>query len=180
MGFKFSFKLVSFVLLMSMFNGLLAEKPLGEDGTIDHDFKAKKWQEQNVVIPAMPKKKNLVRLKFPHPMRKYYIDLKSISVGKKDRVARYTVIVESNSGVQNVFYEAIRCHQKDYKTYAYSIGGQGFRKMSTVVWREIKGTGVHKYRQVLYDHYVCHNSVVRYKAKDIVKVLKYPPDSQEP
>ncbi len=157
-----------------------AKGSLGDDGTTNYDFKAKKWVEQEVTIPPLPQSKNLVRLEFPNATRKYYIDLKSVTVGKKDRVARYTVVVESLSGVRNLFYEAIRCHEKDYKTYAYSIGKQGFRKMNTVVWRPITETGIKQYRQVLFDFFICNDSAVRNKAKDIIQVLKYPPENDAP
>ena len=179
MMFKYLQKTAALVTLLLLSGIVLAEEPgLGDDGTTNYEFKKKKWKEQEVTIPALPKKKHLVALQFPNSRLKYFIDLKSISVGKKDRVARYTVVIESTSGVQNILYEAIRCHEKDYKTYAFSISGQPFKKMNTPKWRLIQGSGVNKYRQVLFDHFICKNSAVRYKAKDIIQVLKYPPENQ--
>lgn len=180
MTFKFTQKLAVTIGFLSLASLVHAAGGLGDDGTVDHDFKAKKWTEQEVTIPPLPKTRNLVRLVFPNATRKYYIDLKSITVGKKDRVARYTVVVESLSGVRNLFYEAIRCHEKDYKTYAYSIGKQGFQKMNRVVWRPIIETGIKRYQQVLFDHFICHDSAVRRKAKDIIQVLKFSPEAVEP
>lgn len=180
MTFKALPKSTVLIALLSLVGVLQAARDLGDDGTIDYDFKAKKSVEQDIVFPPLPVSKNLVRLQFPNATRKYYIDLKSVTVGKKDRIARYTVVVESLSGVRNLFYEAIRCSEKDYKTYAYSIGKQAFRKMNTVVWRPITETGIKQYRQILFDHFVCHDSAVRNKAKDIVQVLKYPPENNAP
>ncbi len=180
MTLKVLYKSTTLVILLSLSGVALAAEELGEEGIVDHDFKEKKWVEQAINIPALPKSRNLIRLEFPNAVRKYYIDLKSVSVGKKDRVARYTVVVESLSGVRNLFYEAIRCHERDYKTYAFSVGKQGFRKMNEVSWRPIHETGIKQYQQVLFDHFVCHNSAVRRKAKDIIQVLKYPPVTTEP
>ncbi len=139
----------------------------------------KKWQEETLTIPSYPKKKNLIKLELPHSRYKYFIDKKSISVGKSDQVARYTVVIQSSSGTKNVFYEGIRCSTKEYRTYVFAINSKKFQSMNDKRWKNIRGAGAYKYRLSLFEFYVCHNSSVRRKASEIVQTLIHPPELNE-
>ena len=139
-------------------------------------MKFHKFKEQSVKIPFYPNPKNYIPLEIPYAHVKYFIDAKSVSVGKKDRVARYTVIIRSRSGANNVYFEGIRCDSKQYRTYAYYNNADKKPKlMLNSQWQTIQGVSSYKYRKVLYDMFVCNDSAVRPKAKDIIQVLKYPP-----
>jgi len=156
-----------------------AENSAFGDNAEYKEFKGKKWREGNLILPDFPHKKNLIELELPHSRVKYYIDAKSVSVGK-DHVARYTVVIESSSGSKNVFYEGIRCSTKQFKTYAYAVNTKQLKPMPNAIWREIRGVGAYKYRLSLYEYYVCQNSAVRYKAHQIIQVLRTPSSLSEP
>jgi len=59
----------------------------------------------------------------PAPRLRHYIDGRHISVGA-DEVVRYTLVLESRSGVRNLSFEGLRCTPNGaFKVYAY--GNQG-------------------------------------------------------
>lgn len=114
-----------------------------------------KWQEQDVVLPAYPREDDLIEV--PMSMRDFrfsvWIDTASLTVGE-DRVVRYTGILRSENGVDNVFYEGIRCAKKEYQRYAYGSGGQ-FQPLEGGQWRPIRAVGQDRFRAVLIDGLLC-------------------------
>lgn len=156
----------------------LVAPAMGDDDSIyapNHEFKEKKWKEGALELPALPKDRNLIELRLPHSRVRIFFDQKSISVGK-DGVVRYTVIIQSRSGVRNTLYEGIRCDTREYKTFAYSANKQNFREMRRAYWHSIRGQMSFKYREILADLYMCHLRTTRNKVADIIRILKNQPD----
>jgi hypothetical protein len=126
----------------------------GEEGWAK--FKeGRKWQEQEVVLPAYPRADDLIEVSlslvdFPFTL---WIDSASLDVGA-DRVVRYTGILRSEAGVDNVFFEGIRCEKKEYQRYAYGSGGE-FRPLQQPQWRSIRAVGQDRFRAVLVDGLLC-------------------------
>jgi hypothetical protein len=176
-------RLLIVLLLLSIPTAILrAEDPFGDDYLIDKDFKpGKQWKEGKIRLPAIPRDGNLIPVDIPHSRFKYYIDSKSISVGK-DRVGRYTVVIISPSGVRNIFYEGIRCGVEQVRTYAYAIGKGSFNIMAGSKWQQIKrsGANLHQYRDHLLSFYFCAHDRLRDKVQDIVHRLRYPPSLSAP
>jgi len=172
--------IIFFTFIVVVSGGLRADTSLfdtfGDGDLLDKDFKETKKVEGDVIIPIFPKSKNLLPVQVEHEKRKFYIDTKSLSVGK-DRIPRYTVVIESPSGVRSVAFEAIRCHDKFYKTYAYGdVKTKKFNVLSNPKWRPISATiGPYRYRVDLVEVFVCNGTVTRRKVRDIVQALKYPP-----
>lgn len=153
---------------------VLAVDESGMDGLPEYE-PGREWEEQAVRLPAYPRGDNLVDLDTNYPGYRYYIDPASVSVGKKDQVARYTVIIESTDGVRNVFYEGMRCNSRQYKTYAYGSADGPFHEMPDSDWQEIRSEAAFRYRSDLVEFYMCDGPIVRFNAKEIVKRIKYPP-----
>jgi hypothetical protein len=114
-----------------------------------------KWQEQQVVLPAYPRADNLIEVPlslqdFPFTL---WVDSASLDVGD-DRVVRYTGILRSKAGFENVFYEGIRCAKKEYQRYAYGSGGE-FQPLQRPEWRRIRRVGQDRFRAVLMDGLLC-------------------------
>lgn len=112
-------------------------------------------KEQKLVIPPWPQEKNLVEIdigRYGYSFR-LLVDTASISVGE-DGVVRFTAVLRSNSGVDNVSYEGIRCARQQYKRYAYGSGGT-FYPVGAADWKRIHQTRQDIYRQVLADGFFC-------------------------
>ncbi len=111
------------------------------------------WQEQNSEFPALPKDENLLPFDVDAAKRRfnYAIDRTSLSVGK-DGVIRFSLVIESKSGVKNSSYEGIRCSTKEYKVYAYGSKKQ-FKAVRKPAWRRILPRNL--YYLALYKDYLC-------------------------
>jgi CNP1-like family len=112
-------------------------------------------EEEPVVIPPYPLEKNLVKMDIDRYGYAYqaYVDTASLSVGK-DRVVRYTVVLRSPAGVDNVSYEGLRCTRNEFKRYAYGSGGR-FYPVTNPDWQRIHQVRQDIYRKVLADEYLC-------------------------
>jgi hypothetical protein len=80
------------------------------------------------------------------------VDTGSMSVGE-DRVVRYTVVLRSGAGVDNISFEGLLCSRNQYKRYAYGSGG-AFHPLANTDWQRIRHNRQDVYRRVLED-YLC-------------------------
>lgn len=171
---ELAWRLMTGVLLAAALPPALADDG-NEVGGFEYE-PGKPWQEQEVSIPDFPAGQDLVPLDTDVPGYRYFIDPDSVSVGEQDGVARYTVVIESDDGVRNVFYEGIRCNSKQYKTYAFGSGDGPFQAMPGADWRAIRGHAAFGYRRDLAAYYVCDGPLARRSGTEIVKRIRYPRD----
>jgi hypothetical protein len=113
------------------------------------------WKEQDLVIPPYPREDGLVKIDidrhdFPYTL---FVDSNSVSVGRDD-IIRYTAILRSKSGVDNISFEGLMCIRHQYKRYAYASGGQ-FYPVPNAQWRFLKKQRQDLYRNILADDYFC-------------------------
>jgi hypothetical protein len=133
------------------------------------------WKESVASIPPYPKQDDLVY--FPvdagDSRFKYAIDSKSLKVGK-DEVVRYSIVIESTSGVQNTMYEGIRCDNGEHKTYAYGTSEKKFIEAKNIKWKPIEFgiSGSMAYRSQLHNYFFCTNNLP-VKQQIILQRLKY-------
>ncbi len=135
---------------------------------------AEAWQEGRVRIPAYPKDKNLqaVDVEVPDSPYRYLVDTESVTIGKKDNVVRYSVVIESASGVRNVYYEGVRCRSWEYKTYAFGTTDGRLRPTKSGSWRFMHESGVFGFRPQLAEKYFCNNLGYPYERKEMMAKLK--------
>ena len=77
------------------------------------------FNELETKLPPPPKSENLVKFQpSAANVNQFFIDSSSITIGS-DGVVRYTMVVTSPSGAQNVSYEGIRCETTEQKAYAF-------------------------------------------------------------
>lgn len=165
---------IAAAVLMALTSVVAAEDETGMDGLPEYE-PGKPWAEQFSGLPPFPSDENLVPLDTRFGEYQYFIDRKSVSVGKEDQIVRYTVVIDAPGGVRNVFYEGIRCDEKSYKTYAYGSGAGPFHPMASTDWKAIRSEAAFRYRQDLADFYVCDGPVVRFNPKEIVQRIENPP-----
>ena len=118
---------------------------------------SKKWSESDqIALPEAPQKGDLVRLdsELTDGRYEYFIDRASVSMGS-DQVLRYTVVLQSDTGARNVFYEGIRCATSEFKTYAYATQSGEFKLMTSASWRKLSTTNPYDYRRLLAQRYIC-------------------------
>ncbi len=84
------------------------------------DF-SKPWKESRIEVPPPPEDKDLLEIPVDVLSEEFtlYIDQRNLNVGE-DNVVRYWLVLRTGRGANNVFYEGLRCRQREYKTYAYA------------------------------------------------------------
>lgn len=114
------------------------------------------WREQGLVIPPWPRDADLIGIDIERPDFPYrvFVDGASLSVGKDDGVVRFTAVLRSRSGVDNVSFEGIRCTRHQYRRYAYGSGGK-FHEIPHSAWKWLSHSRQDIYRNVLADRYLC-------------------------
>jgi len=137
-----------------------SEEDLYDEGFISEfaggpESERKEDKEEAVNFPSWPSEQDLVTVNlslvdFPYTL---LIDEKSFSVGK-DRTIRYTAILRSASGVDNIAYEGISCNHRQVRRYAYGSRGQ-FRPVRKPEWRFVRKKGQDRYRNELIESYFC-------------------------
>lgn len=134
-----------------------------------------RWQEQEKPSPAYPQDADLIEIKpdgarGPH---QYRLDTKSLSA-YPDGVVTYTMIVQSQSGAQNILFEGIRCTTKEYKTYGVGTTQQQFQRVKETSWRRIFNKDPIRHRIELFSYYLCDANQTPLPPKSIVERLRHP------
>lgn len=148
------------VVLFFLSPQLSAEELLKSPSAFD-DFgkfdesKVEKWKELESPLPAYPDNQHLVRAHMPITYTlDVYIDEKSVSL-LKDGVTRFTLVVETQSGGRNVFFEGYNCDTQEYKTYATGVPGGTFEPLKKPSWQRVQYYDVNAFRFQLLRYYVC-------------------------
>lgn len=131
------------------------------------------WQEQGAGgLPAYPEEGRLLEVASSTGGQPYrvYIDPDSLTMGD-DRVARYTVVLVSSSGIWNVSYEGLHCGERAYRRYAYGFDGQ-WQLLDDKSWRPVTGLGTNRYRKAFYEIYMCSPSEGYQTAGQVLQKLR--------
>lgn len=130
-----------------------------------------KWKEIEITLPPYPKEQNLLVVPLmATDTLKIYIDRTSFSRGA-DRVARFSLVVESPSGARSVFYEGLRCETREYKTYAYGSPEGVFMPVKAATWKRVPQPAINAFRYHLYRNYICDTHASARTPEDIVRLL---------
>lgn len=124
--------------------------------------------ELAVSLPKFPKKEDLQSFVVDEVENtQFALDVQNLKVDT-DGIVRYSVVITTVTGLQNVFYEGIRCSTAEYKTYAFGTAQNTFQAQSASMWQTIgKNTrGVNRYRFALLDYYLCNRAENIASAKD--------------
>lgn len=142
-----------------------------------HYEEGEKWKEQKLKdLPPYPDAEKLLEVHFEHPESRFrfFIDPASVAIGK-DRVVRYTLVLESRSGNRNIMYEGMRCSTRDYKTLAYGTKNGEFRPLGKPKWLSIDRSRSNWFRRDLWEFYLCRSNEVasQPKVNQILDTIRY-------
>lgn len=136
------------------------------------------WKEGSSNLPDYPENKDLLEVfgsaEFQNYL--YLIDGKQLQVGE-DGVVRYTIVIRSPSGADNVMYEGLRCTTGEVKQYAYGTtnmdGKKTFFPRHKPVWKPISSVGVTGYTNSLRANYFCSFEDFPLTQHEILQNIKY-------
>ncbi len=122
---------------------------------VDFEENGKAWKEIQAQMPAPPKPENLIDIKLDSSTRnKLFIDAASLSSGE-DGVVRYTAIIRTPSGAENVTFEGMRCETGERKLYAFGRASGDWSRNRYAKWELIQARLAGGYHRELFFHYLC-------------------------
>ena len=128
--------------------------------------------ELEVKLPALPKAANLLQFEpSAASANRFYVDAGSIQVGA-DGIVRYTLVVKSPSGAENISYEGIRCETVEQKYYAFGRRDGTWTNARANEWRRIVYKEVNRQHGVLYANYFCPDGSPVRSAADAIERFK--------
>ncbi|NTV09876.1 MAG: hypothetical protein HGA47_03780 [Zoogloea sp.] len=133
----------------------LGDVQLGYDP--NYESKTDDWREGEVKLPPYPAEADLVPFDAgPTATNRFMIDARSLSVGE-DGVVRYTLVVRTPGGAENVTYEGIRCKTYEKRVYAVAARSGEWAKSRNDAWSLITDNRLNRHHAALADEYLCQD-----------------------
>ena len=164
------------VLLLSLFAVVSAAQAADTTRYYnDKDGNAVVWKEGETAIPAFPQRPDLIRFTAPTEAasNQYYVDGKSLILGRDD-VLRFTVVIIGSGGAVNVLHQGIDCDSDEIKTYGYGTTAGKMVRSSGANWRPLIRSGPMAYQTILADRYACDADGLSSPVADVLKRLRSP------
>jgi len=134
----------------------------------------KQFSETEFKLPPGSKPGNLLSFEPSSATRnRFYVDAQSIAVGA-DGVVRYTLVIRSPSGAENVSFEGIRCETFEQKIYAYGRRDGTWSPVKTAEWRPIDNNEIDHRHIVLARDYFCPDNRIVKSPEVAIQRFKYP------
>lgn len=141
-------------------------------GGFDNDFEEKPWVEIEVQLPAFPQNENLVPFTVGAARdTQFKIDSKSLSVGA-DAVIRYTLIVVSSAGAENISYEGMRCSTGERRFYAFGHSDRTWSKARNTQWTKIQGSSNNHHIELFVNYFCSKGAPMITSADDALRALQ--------
>lgn len=117
-------------------------------------------EEAPVALPLPPVETALipffVSAASPH---KFLIDGNSLAI-EQEGVIRYTLVILTASGAQNISHEGIRCSTAERRTYAFGKSNGEWTRTRSAEWLKIREAQVNRQHAALYQEYFCPGGVI--------------------
>ncbi len=127
----------------------------GGAASADSEFEEKPAKESEVTLPPFPQAENLLPFEGSATTdNKYMVDSESLSVGN-DGVVRFTLVIVSSAGAQNVSYEAMNCLTSERRLYALGHSDKTWSRARSDQWLKIRDNTVNRHYAELYTNYFC-------------------------
>ena len=138
----------------------------------DNEFEEKPWVEIEVQLPAFPQIENLVAFKVGAASdTQFKIDSQSLSVGA-DAVIRYTLVVVSSAGAENISYEGMRCTTGERRFYAFGRSDGTWSKARNTQWMKIQGSSNNHHVELFVNYFCSFGAPTLTSADDAVRALR--------
>lgn len=129
--------------------------------------------EAEVRLPAYPEERTLLRFPTSWTTHQIALDEAALAVGN-DGVVRFTLVVKSASGAENVSHEGIRCETGERRVYAYGRRGAAggvWSAARNAAWLPIHDRGINRYYFEFWRDVFCDGKLAETK-KTIVDNLR--------
>lgn len=130
------------------------------------------WKESEYTLPSPPQLADLREFPVdPASPNRYLVDLNSISVGA-DTVVRYTLVIQTAGGAQNITYEGIRCQTNERQLYATARQDGTWVPVKKSTWQPMTNSGYHRPAVALAEDYFCDSNAPPRDRAEIMQHFK--------
>jgi hypothetical protein len=106
---------------------------------------------------------------------RFYVDEGSVSVGE-DGVVRYTLVVRTPGGAENLSFEGLRCATGEWRIYASGRKNGEWTPMKNSAWQAITDNSYNRPRAALaYEHF-CDGPAAPRDQAHALRLLRTPRD----
>ncbi|MGB0712796.1 MAG: CNP1-like family protein [Gammaproteobacteria bacterium] len=170
---------ISLIFLAVLFSGLAHAQQLPTDRFYDNETvnldglgADRQWREDQVRLPDGWSEDDLQEFSLDKNNSAFqlFMDTRQLEVGS-DRVVRYILVLRSNSGASNAFYEGARCDEGVYRTYAYAGSDGALKPMRGNRWRSV-GDDAYRLRAPLLKEIFCNQMGLVLNKDQIVQNLE--------
>lgn len=148
---------------------------LADDEGVKFQFiEGEPWKERIGNLPAYPDGKHYIAVpvQLAGADLEMFIDEPSLMLGD-DGVVRYTLLLRSPTGTENLLYEGIRCTTKEWRSYAYGASNGDWQSLGETPWRLINGQGIERYREQLFRYYLCNVKAGPLRREEMLDRMRY-------
>jgi hypothetical protein len=139
----------------------------------EHFAPQEAWREQSFELPDYPAEGRLIEIEVPSGSFPYHVLVDSGSLERgSDGVVRYSVVVRSHAGAENVSFEGMLCRDRSFRRYAYGSNNT-WKPIGGSEWEPIKPGGMGHYRFVLYRDYLCDPVRPALKVSEMIQRMRY-------
>ena len=128
------------------------------------------WKEMGVTPPAYPTSAGLMKFPTSWTTSDVSIDGATLTVGN-DNVVRYTLVIKSAGGAENVTYEGLRCETGQMRVYAFGRRDRTWSPARVSDWKPIQDTRINRHHFEFWRDVFCDGKVMEPRA-DILKNLQ--------
>lgn len=138
------------------------------------------WKEGEVEMPAPPQAAGLRAFDIGSTSpNAFFVDEQSVTVGE-DRVVRYTLVVRTPGGAENVTFEGIRCATGERRIYASGRKDGTWTPMKSSEWQPISVNNYNRPRAALAYDYFCDGPAGPRDRKHALQLLEQRRDLSRP
>jgi hypothetical protein len=124
-------------------------------------------------LPPYPQPENLLEFDAgPATNLRFFVDANSISVDEK-RIIRYSLVIQSAQGAENVSYEGLRCETRERKRYALGNSETKswvYARISE--WQRLEQVKQLHAQRELAKYYFCPRGLVVGSTGEAIRALK--------
>ncbi len=117
------------------------------------------WKESESALPPFPQRKNLLPFEAGDLSNhnRYFVDKASLALGV-DEVIRYTVVIQSETGLVNILHEGLRCLTREVKRYGFGTADGKMKRSQFDSWQRVRTRGMAAYQRELFNEYFCSDT----------------------
>lgn len=122
-------------------------------------------------LPAYPKQASLMLFPTSWSANETYIDVDTLVISE-DRVVRYSLVIRSAGGAENVSYEGLRCETGERRIYAFGRRDGTWSAARNSAWRRIDDSRINRQHFEFWRDVFCDGKMIEPRVKLIANIKR--------